>query len=119
MMRWPAEVDEWATMVIRETPGRSDLPTVSEIMLTLRRRNSEATRVSTPGLSSTSATNVCCIVTNSSLCVFRCFDHGIVGPANHFVQRRARGHHRINRVFFLYQKINEKRPFQSTRSVYC
>ena len=50
-----------ATIVMRETSGRSEWPTVSEMMLMFRRRNSEATRVSTPGLSSTSATNVCSI----------------------------------------------------------
>ncbi len=43
----------WAsqTMVMREVSGRSDSPTVSETMLMLSRRKSEATRVSTPGLS--------------------------------------------------------------------
>ena len=34
-------------------PGRSLRPTVSELMLMFRRRNSDATRVSTPGKSST------------------------------------------------------------------
>jgi len=37
----------------RQRPGRSLRPTVSELMLMLRRRNSDATRVSTPGRSST------------------------------------------------------------------
>ena len=36
-----------------ETPGVSVWPTVSESMLKARRRKSEATRFSTPGLSST------------------------------------------------------------------
>src|ERR1700722_7818123 len=116
MMRWPAEVDECATMVMRETPGRSDRPTVNETMLTLRRRKRDATRVSTPGLSSTSATNVCSMVTNSSLCVFRCFNHRIVGPADHFVQCRACGHHRVNGVFFFHQKVYEKRSPGCTRA---
>src|SRR5271170_5781596 len=116
MMRWPAEVDEWATMVMRETPGRSDRPTVSDTMLTLRRRNSEETRVSTPGLSSTSATNVCSMVTNSSLCVFRCFDHWIGRAADHFVQCRACGHHRVNGVFFFHEKVYEKRSPGCTRA---
>src|SRR5262252_7021481 len=46
------------TIVMRETPSRSLSPTVSETMLTLRRRKREATRVNTPGLSSTRATKV-------------------------------------------------------------
>src|SRR5258707_121375 len=46
------------TMVMRETSVRSDSPTVSETMLMLRRRKSEATRVRTPGLSWTRATKV-------------------------------------------------------------
>src|ERR1700733_10528543 len=46
------------TIVIRETSARSDSPTVNETMLMLRRRKSEATRVRTPGLSWTKATNV-------------------------------------------------------------
>ena len=40
-------------MVMRETSLRSEWPTVSEMMLMFNRRNSEATRVSTPGVSST------------------------------------------------------------------
>ena len=41
------------TMVMRDTPGRSVCPTVSDSMLNARRRNNDDTRVSTPGLSST------------------------------------------------------------------
>ena len=41
------------TIVMRETPGRSVCPTVSDSMLNARRRNSDDTRVSTPGLFST------------------------------------------------------------------
>src|ERR1700743_2040294 len=115
MMRWPAEVDESATMVMREMPGRSELTTVNETMLTLRRRKREGTRGSPPGLSSTSATNVCNMVTNTSLCVFRCFDHWIVRPTDHFVKRRACGHHRVNGVFFFHQKVYEKRSPRCTR----
>src|SRR5215471_9909030 len=117
MMRWPADVDECATMVMREMPGRSDRPTVNETMLTLRRRNREETRVSTPGLSSTSATNVCSMVTNSSLCVFRCLDHWIIRAADHFVQSRSRCHHRVNGVFFFHQKVYEKRSPGCTRGL--
>jgi len=46
------------TIVIREMPGTSVRPTVSDSMLNARRRNSDATRLSTPGLSSTRATSV-------------------------------------------------------------
>ncbi len=60
-MRCPASADASATMVMRESPTRSPRPTVSEMMLMFRRRKSDATRVSTPGLSSTYATNVCSI----------------------------------------------------------
>ena len=41
------------TTVRRETPGWSVRPTVSDSMLKLRRRKSDATRLSTPGMSST------------------------------------------------------------------
>jgi hypothetical protein len=41
------------TIVMRETPAVSVWPTVSESILNARRRNSDATRFSTPGLSST------------------------------------------------------------------
>src|SRR5271168_1375946 len=57
-MRWAAWSGASQTMVIRETSVRSDSPTVSETMLMLRRRKSEATRVRTPGLSWTRATKV-------------------------------------------------------------
>ena len=43
---------------MRETPGRSVWPTVSDSMLKPRRRNSDETRLSTPGRSSTVTTNV-------------------------------------------------------------
>src|SRR5271157_1930752 len=49
-------------IVMRETSGFSVRPTVSESMLKARRRNSDATRVSTPGLFSTYTTNVFIIV---------------------------------------------------------
>ena len=45
-------------MVMRDTSGFSVRPTVSESMLKARRRNSDATRVSTPGLFSTYTTYV-------------------------------------------------------------
>jgi hypothetical protein len=46
------------TIVIREMPGTSVRPTVSDSMLNARRLNNEATRFRTPGLSSTKATSV-------------------------------------------------------------
>src|ERR1700692_1263578 len=61
-MRWAAVSGASQTMVMRETSGRSDSPTVSETMLMLRRRKSEATRVRTPGLSLTRATKVCSMI---------------------------------------------------------
>src|ERR1700687_5423367 len=61
LMRWPAPGAASATIVIRDTARRSEWPTVSEMMLMFKRRKSEATRVSAPGVSSTSATNVCSI----------------------------------------------------------
>src|ERR1700732_4898490 len=95
-------------MVRRDTCGFSVRPTVSESILKARRRNSEATRVSTPGLFSTYTTNVFSIVI--SRVVFSHVRRGFfkrVGPANHFVQRRPRRDHRINRIFLLDLKINE------------
>ena len=52
-MRCPASADASHTSVSRDRPGRSLRPTVSELILMFRRRNSDATRVSTPGRSST------------------------------------------------------------------
>ncbi len=53
MMRWPAAGGASATRVMREMPVRSELPTVTDEMLIFSRRNNDATRVNTPGLSST------------------------------------------------------------------
>src|ERR1700690_523002 len=49
-------------MVICEISGFSVRPTASDSMLKFRRRKSEATRFNTPGLFSTSAINVYCII---------------------------------------------------------
>jgi hypothetical protein len=46
------------TTVIRDTPADSVWPTVSDSMLNARRRTSDATRFSTPGLLSTYTANV-------------------------------------------------------------
>ena len=47
------------TMVIRDMSFCSVAPTASDWMLKPRRENSDATRASTPGLSSTSTDRVC------------------------------------------------------------
>jgi len=57
------------TIVMRETSGFSVRPTVSESILNARRRNSEATRVKTPGLFSTCTTNVFSIFSHASVAV--------------------------------------------------
>src|SRR5271166_2272070 len=90
------------TIVIRETSGFSVRPTVSESMLNARRRNSEATRVRTPGLFSTYTPNVF----NIGLRVRRGLLEWI-WAANHFVQGRARRDHRVHRIFLLHLEIDE------------
>jgi hypothetical protein len=57
-MRLALSRSDSITMVMRETPASLVLPTFSEWMLKLRRRKREATRLRTPGLSSTYTTNV-------------------------------------------------------------
>src|ERR1700679_47850 len=57
-MRWAACSGASQTIVIREVSALSLSPTVSDTMMMLRRRKSEATRVRTPGLSWTRATKV-------------------------------------------------------------
>src|SRR6266851_3904651 len=94
------------TIVMRETWGFSVRPTVSESMLNARRRNSEATRVKTPGLFSTCTTNVFSISFSS---VSRRLDDR-TWPANHFVQRRARRDHRIDRIFLLHLEVDQDWP---------
>src|SRR6202795_1326953 len=84
-------------MVMRETSGFSVRPTVSESMLKARRRNSDATRVSTPGLFSTYTTNMFSILT---LFVGGGFDNG-TGPPDHVIQGRTGRDHRVNGIFLL------------------
>src|ERR1700756_5732234 len=98
-------------MVIRETSGFSVRPTVSESILNARRRNSDATRVSTPGLFSTYTTYVFSII---FLFVVGGL-HDLTGPPDHFVQRRASGHHGIDRVFLFDAEIDEHRPVMIAR----
>src|SRR5438270_9881583 len=90
-------------MVMRDTSGFSVRPTVSESMLKARRRNSDATRVSTPGLFSTYTTNVFSMLVSIILGRF----HDRTWPPDHFVQSRARRNHGINRVLLLDLKINQ------------
>src|SRR5713101_2430856 len=94
-------------MVMRDTSGFSVRPTVNESMLKARRRNSEATRVSTPGLFSTYTTNIFSILT---LFVRRGFDDR-AGPPDHVVQRRPRCDHRINCIFLLNLEVDQHRIF--------
>src|ERR1700675_4953932 len=98
-------------MVMRDTSGFSVRPTVSESMLKARRRNSDATRVSTPGLFSTYTTNMFSIFT---LFVGRSFDDG-TGRRDHVVQSCASCHNRIIRVFLLDFEVEQHRPIMIAR----
>src|ERR1700722_11125062 len=94
---------------MRETSGFSVRPTVNESMLNARRRNSEATRVSTPGLFSTYTTNVFSIGFSISSVRRRLDDR--VRTANHFVQGRDSRFQRAHRIFLLHVEIDHLRPF--------
>src|SRR5450759_4883758 len=98
-------------MVMRDTSGFSVRPTVSESILKARRRNSEATRVSTPGLFSTYTMNVFSMFFSF---VVRSLDNR-AGPPNHIVQRSAGRDHRINGVFLFNLKIDQHRPLVLAR----
>src|SRR6266849_1806602 len=105
-------------MVMRETSGFSVRPTVSESMLKARRRNSDATRVNTPGLFSTYTTNVFSIVFSlisywSLSFVIGGFDQR-AGTANHVVQRRARRDHGVDRVFLFHTEVDQHRAIVLT-----
>src|ERR1700722_20706538 len=100
--------------VIRETSGFSVRPTVRESILNARRRNSEATRVSTPGLFSTYTTYVFSIF---SLFVGGSL-HDLAGPPDHLVQRRPGRHHRIHRVLLFYPKVDQDRTIMLPRRLY-
>src|ERR1700680_5087665 len=99
------------TIVMRETSGFSVRPTVSESMLNARRRNSEATRVKTPGLFSTCTTNVFSICFSR---VRRRFDNR-TRTANHFVRRRARRDHGVARIFLLHLELEQNRSLVLVR----
>src|SRR6266481_2292732 len=102
------------TIVMRETSGLSVRPTVSESILKARRRNSEATRVNTPGLFSTCTTNVFSICFSR---VRRGLDDG-TGPADHFMQRGPGGHHRVDRILLLYLEVNQNGSLVLARHFY-
>src|SRR5271165_4254345 len=91
-------------MVMRDNSGFSVRPTVRESILKARRRNSDATRVSTPGLFSTYTTNVFSIglLVGGGL-------HDRAGPPDHLVQSRSGRDHGIDRIFLLHLKINQHR----------
>src|ERR1700719_308058 len=103
---------------MRETSGFSVRPTVSESILKARRRNKDATRVSTPGLFSTYTTYVFSMGSLlSSLFVGGGLDN-FTGPPDHFVQRCSRRHHGINRVFLFHSEIDEHRPIMLPRRLH-
>ena len=85
-------------MVIRDMSFCSVAPTASDSMLKPRRENSDATRASTPGLSSTSTDRVC--VASCCWCHQACPSFGIVeqradsAGGLDLVIAGARGHHR-------------------------
>src|SRR3954451_2546511 len=107
-MRWAPPASVPTTTVMRDTPGVSLCPTVSEVMLKLRRRNSDATRLRTPGRSSTYTVNVCMVIDGALSDIRAGFDDGI-GPANHRVQIGARRDHRIDRVLLLDTEVHHDR----------
>src|SRR5271157_6211662 len=94
---------------MRETPGLSVCPTVSDSMLKFLRRNRDATRFSTPGLSSTRMTRVCCM---SLLHFVGGHLDQPAGPANHFVQVGTGGYHRVNAVFLLDAEVDHHRAIR-------
>src|ERR1043166_5743603 len=101
-MRGTSRSSESMTMVIRDTPGRSVCPTVSDSMLKPRRRMSDVTRVSTPGRSSTWTMKVVCMTSR----IGARFRDWARAP-DHLVQRRSGGHHRVHGVFLLDLKIDD------------
>src|SRR5713101_3804969 len=109
--RQAVSASEFTTSVIRETPGRSVVPTVSEEMLNPRRRNSDTTRFNAPGRSSTVATNVwatAVFIMSSGLRVGTRFEHR-GGAADHVAQVRVGRDHRVDAVFLLDAEIDHGR----------
>src|SRR5438552_15765754 len=89
---------------MRETPGFSVRPTVKESMLTTRRRKRETTRFNAPGKSSTCTMKVCAF---RSGVIRRLLDGR--RPADHVVQVRSRGDHRVDAVLGLDAEVDHHR----------
>src|SRR5258707_334204 len=99
---------EFTTSVMRDTPGRSVVPTVSEAMLKPRRRNSDTTRLRAPGRSSTVATNVwATLISPSGSRVGPRFEHGC-SAADHVAQVRDGRDHRVDAVLLLHPEIDHR-----------
>src|SRR5688572_32369213 len=95
-------------------PGTSVRPTVRDSMLKARRRKSDATRLSTPGLSSTSATSVWCMSTPENdldQIGSRLDQHTgfLLRPPDHGVEIGAGRHHRVHAVFLLHAEVDDHR----------
>src|SRR5579885_2792766 len=99
------------TIVIREIPGFSVWPTVSDSILKPRRRNSDATRFSTPGLFSTCTTRVISMISSQ---VLRSLHQG-TRPSNHGVKVGSRRHHRKHGVLLLHAEVNDARASMLAR----
>src|SRR3989440_8647408 len=100
---------EFTTKVIRDTPGHSVVPTVSEAMLKPRRRKSDTTRLSAPGRSSTVATYVwATFISSSGSRVGSRLEHG-TGAADHVAQVRVGRDHRVDAVLLLDAEIDHRR----------
>src|ERR1700727_2224597 len=95
-------------MVMRAISSFSVGPTVSESILMARRRASEATRLSTPGLFSTYATSVCMRL-SLSLWFSGGLYQRVVRPADHVMQRSAGSHHGIHRIFLFHSEVDQYR----------
>src|ERR1700741_5343455 len=103
------------TMVMREMPGSAVWPTLSDSMLKTRRRNSDATRFSTPGLSSTRTTRVCCMGLDR---IVRGFDEDRrLRTANQGVEIGACRDHRVDAVFLLDPEVDQHRAFRIARAL--
>src|SRR6266536_528568 len=101
-------------MVMRETSGFSVRPTVRESILNARRRNRDATRVSTPGLFSTYTTYVFSMFfsfVGSGL-------NDLTRAANHLVQCRPGRDHRIDGIFLFNFEIDQRRTIVLARRLH-
>src|SRR5687768_13885039 len=101
-------------MVMRDTPATSVRPTVSDSMLKARRRNTSATRLRTPGLSSTRATSVCSIGLDGIRGGLD--EHRFLRAPDHRVEIVSGGHHRIDAVLLLHAEVDQHRAFSLART---